>query len=424
MIDPKYIREHSDLVRQAIANKGESADVDAYLKLDKKWRELLAEADELRHLRNITSEEIGRLKSQKEDASEKIKTMQEVAQSIKGLEGEIRELELDIQRILLTIPNIHHASVPVGTSEADNIEIRQWGEKKAFQFEPLPHWEIGERQEIIDFRSASQISGSGFVTFKGLGAMLERALINFMLELHIEKHGYTELSTPFIVNRKSMINTGQLPKLEEDMYLCEQDDFFLIPTGEVPVTNVHQDQILHENELPIYYTTCTPCFRREAGSYGKETRGLIRVHQFDKVELVKFVRPETSYDELEHLLSDAEEVLQLLGLHYRVITLSTADLSFAAAKCYDIEVWAPGVDAYLEVSSCSNFEAFQARRANIRYRREETGKAEFVHTLNGSGLALPRTVIAVLETYQTETGAVIIPEVLRKYMGGIETIGG
>lgn len=423
MIDPKYIREHGDIVRQAIANKAETADVDAYLKLDKEWRELLAETDELRHARNVASEEIGHLKSQKKDASDKIKTMQDVAQKIKGLEQRIRDLELTIQTILLTIPNIPHASVPVGTSEADNVEIRQWGEKKTYPFEPLPHWEIGERQDILDFQSASLISGSGFVTFKGLGAKLERALISFMLDLHIEKHGYTELSTPFIANRKSMLNTGQLPKLEEDMYLCEQDDFFLIPTGEVPVTNVHQDQILKENELPIYYTTYTPCFRREAGSYGKDTRGLIRVHQFDKVEMVKFVHPETSYDELERLLSDAEDVLQLLGLHYRVVALCTADLSFAAAKCYDIEVWAPGIETYLEVSSCSNFEAFQTRRANIRYRREETGKVEFVHTLNGSGLALPRTVIALLETYQTETGTVVVPEVLRKYLGGIETIG-
>jgi seryl-tRNA synthetase len=266
------------------------------------------------------------------------------------------------------------------------------------------------------------MSGSGFVTFRGLGAKLERALINFMLDLHIRKHGYTELSPPFIVNRKSMTNTGQLPKLEEDMYVCEQDEFFLIPTGEVPVTNVHQDQILKDGDLPRYYVAYTPCFRREAGSYGKETRGLIRVHQFDKVEMVKFVRPETSYDELEQLLREAEEVLQLLDLHYRVVSLCTTDLSFAAAKCYDIEVWAPGVGKYLEVSSCSNFEAFQARRASIRFRREDTGKVEFVHTLNGSGVALPRTVIALLENYQTEQGTVVVPEVLRKYMDDREIL--
>jgi len=349
--------------------------------------------------------------------------MQQVARTIKELEEKIRTLEADIHAILLSIPNMPHASVPVGTCEADNLEVRQWGDKKESSFEPLPHWEIGERLEILDFKSASRISGSGFVTFRGLGARLERALINFMLDLHIEKHGYMELSVPFIVNRTSMINTAQLPKLEDDMYLCEQEDFFLIPTGEVPVTNVHQDQILQENDLPLYYTTYTPCFRREAGSYGKETRGLIRIHQFDKVEMVKFVRPETSYDELESLLNNAEEVLQLLGLPYRVLTLCTADLSFAAAKCYDIEVWAPGVNTYLEVSSCSNFEAFQARRGNIRFRREETGKVDFVHTLNGSGLALPRTVVAILETYQTETGSVVVPEVLRKYMGGKEIIG-
>ena len=423
MLDQKFIRDNSEEVKKAAIHKGESADIDAFLELDKKRREILVETDELRHTRNVMSEEIGRLKSQKKDASEKIKIMQEVAQKIKDLEQHIRELEERIQDLLLTIPNIPHSSVPVGMSESDNIEVRQWGEKKEFAFEPLPHWEIGERLEILDFRSASRMSGSGFVTFRGLGAKLERALINFMLELHIKKHGYMELSPPFVVNRKSMTNTGQLPKLEEDMYLCEQDDFFLIPTGEVPVTNVHQDQIMKEQDLPVYYVTFTPCFRREAGSYGKETRGLIRVHQFDKVEMVKFVRPETSYDELERLLHDAEEVLQLLGLHYRVVSLCTADLSFAAAKCYDIEVWAPGLGKYLEVSSCSNFEDFQARRASIRFRRESTGKVEYVHTLNGSGLALPRTVIALLEEYQTERGTVTIPEVLREYMDQLEMLG-
>ncbi|UCE18799.1 MAG: serine--tRNA ligase [Gemmatimonadota bacterium] len=422
MLDQKFIRENSDSVKRAIADKGETANVDAFLELDKERRGLLIEADELRHARNVTSEEIGRLKSQKEDASEKIKVMQEVAQQIKDLEQKIREVETNIETILLTVPNMPHSSVPVGTSEANNVEIRRWGEKRDLGFEPLPHWEIGERLEILDFGSASRMSGSGFVILQGLGAKLERALINFMLDLHVRKHGYTELSPPFLVNRRSMVNTGQLPKLEEDMYECEQDGFFLIPTGEVPVTNVHQDDILKEKELPKYYATYTPCFRREAGSYGKETRGLIRVHQFDKVEMVKFVRPETSYDELESLLKDAEEVLQLLDLHYRVVSLCTADLSFAAAKCYDIEVWAPGVGKYLEVSSCSNFEAFQARRASIRFRREDTGKVEFVHTLNGSGLALPRTVIALLENYQTEKGTVVVPEVLRKYMDDAEIL--
>ena len=422
MLDQKFIRENVNIVRKAIAHKNESADIDALVELDTERREMLVEADELRHRRNVTSEEIGLLKGRKEDASEKIRVMQDVAQKIKDLEKGIRELEEKIQTIVLTIPNIPHSSVPMGSDEADNVEIRQWGERKEFGFEPLPHWEIGERLEILDFQSASQMSGSGFVAFRGLGARLERALISFMLELHIEKHGYTELSLPFIVNRKAMMNTGQLPKLEEDMYVCEQDDLFLIPTGEVPVTNVHQDQILREKDLPANYVTYTPCFRREAGSYGKETRGLIRVHQFDKVEMVKFVRPETSYDELESLVLNAEEVLQLLDLHYRLVSLCTADLSFAAAKCYDIEVWAPGVGKYLEVSSCSNFEAFQARRASIRFRRESTGKVEYVHTLNGSGLALPRTVIALIETYQTEKGTVVVPEVLRDYMGGLDTI--
>lgn len=423
MLDQKYIRENVEAVKRGVANKGGEADIDAFLRWDKERRALLAEADGLRHLRNVTSEEIGRLKSERKDASEKIQLMQQVAQKIKDLEGEIREIEAKIQTVLLAIPNLPHPSVPVGCGETDNVEIRKWGQKREFEFEPLPHWEIGERLEIIDFRSGSQMSGSGFVTFRGLGARLERALINFMLGLHTERHGYTELALPFVVNRRSMTNTGQLPKLAEDMYLCELDDLFLIPTGEVPVTNIYQDQILREKDLPAYYVTYTPCFRREAGSYGQETRGLIRVHQFDKVELVKFVRPETSYDELERLLRDAEEVLQLLGLPYRVVSLCTADLSFAAAKCYDIEVWAPGVGKYLEVSSCSNFEDFQARRAAIRFRREQTGRVEYVHTLNGSGVALPRTVIALLENYQTEKGTVVVPEVVRKYMGGLELIG-
>jgi seryl-tRNA synthetase len=423
MLDPKFIRENADAVREAISRKGESADLDAFLRLDTERRQISVEADELRHTRNIASEEIARLKSQKQDASESIRLMQDVGQKIKSLEARTRDLETAIQTLLLTIPNIPHSSVPAGTSEADNVEVREWGQKKPFAFEPLPHWEIGERLEILDFRTASQMSGSGFITYRGLGARLERALISFMLDLHIERHGYTELSPPFVVNRKSMTNTGQLPKLEADMYLCAEDDLFLIPTGEVPVTNTHQDQILKESDLPVRYVCYTPCFRREAGSYGKDTRGLVRIHQFDKVEMVKFVRPETSYDELESLAGNAEEVLKLLGLHYRVISLCTIDLSFAAAKCYDLEVWAPGVGKYLEVSSCSNFEDFQARRAGIRFRREQSGKVEYVHTLNGSGLALPRTVVALIENYQTETGAVSIPEVLQPYMGGLKVIG-
>jgi len=423
MLDEKYIRENGELVRTAIRNKGEAADVDVFLRLDAGRRKLLAELDALRHARNVTSEEIGRLKSEKKDTSDKIRQMQEVAQKIRGLEQRFKEIEEEIDGVLLAMPNTPHPSVPVGSGEADNVEVGYWGEKRDVPFEALPHWEIGERLEILDFRSASRMTGSGFVTFKGLGARLERALITFMLELHTEKHGYTEVSPPFVVNRRSMMNTGQLPKLTEDMYLCEEDDLFLIPTGEVPVTNMYQDQILKERDLPAYYVAYTPCFRREAGSYGKETRGLIRIHQFDKVELVKFVRPETSYDELESLLKDAEEVFQLLELPYRIVSLCTADLSFAAAKCYDIEVWAPGVGKYLEVSSCSNFEGFQARRAGIRFRREETGTVEYVHTLNGSGVALPRTLIALLETYQTEKGTVVVPEVLRKHMGGLKVIG-
>lgn len=417
MLDLKFIRANVELVRKAIRDKGESADLDGLLELDERRRKLIAEADGLRYERNMVGQEIARLKREGQDTSEQIQRMRQVSERIKTLEQEIRELEEKIQAILLTIPNIPHPTVPVGEGTEDNEVVRAWGEPRQFDFEPLPHWEIGERLGILDFQSAAKMTGSGFVTFRGLGAKLERALINFMLDLHIEKQGYVEVSPPFMVNRASMTGTGQLPKLEEDMYLCEKDGLFLIPTAEVPVTNLHREEILRAEGLPLYYTSYTPCFRREAGSYGKETRGLIRVHQFDKVELVKFVRPETSYDELESLVRDAEEVLQLLGLPYRVIELCTGDLSFAASKCYDLEVWAPGIERYLEVSSCSNFEDFQARRAGIRFRPERGAKPEYVHTLNGSGVALPRTVIAIIENYQTERGTVVVPEVLRGYMG-------
>jgi seryl-tRNA synthetase len=347
--------------------------------------------------------------------------MKGVSGKIKQLETEAKTLGDDLDSLLIRIPNIPADDVPVGKDPTSNVIVRSWGEKKAFSFTPLPHWELGKKLDILDFERAAKISGTGFTLYKGAGARLERALYNFMLDLHTQEHGYIEVLPPYLVNRTSMTGTGQLPKLEEDMYRLPDDDLFLIPTAEVPVTNIHANEILSNKDLPILYAAYTACFRREAGSYGKDTRGMIRVHQFNKVELVKFVQPETSYDELESLLSVSEKVLQLLGLQYHVQKLCTGDLSFAAAKCYDIEVWSPGVDKFLEVSSCSNFEDFQARRSNIRFRDDE-GNLQFVHTLNGSGVALPRTMIALIETYQREDGTVEIPDVLKPYMNGLDII--
>ncbi|MFQ5605977.1 MAG: serine--tRNA ligase [bacterium] len=417
MLDLKFIRENLELVKTAVKNKREKVDVDKLVELDSQRRQALQEVEAQKRQRNLSSQQIAQLKRQGQDAQVEIASMQKVGEQIKVLDEKIKKLESEIQEIQSWIPNIPHATAPVGASENDNVEIKKWGSPPATDFTRKPHWEIAEQLGLIDFSQGSKVTGSNFINYQGMGAKLQRALINFMLDLHIEKHGYQEMSPPFIVNRASMFTTGQIPKLEEDMYFVDQDDFFLIPTAEVPVTNLHRDSHLKEKDLPVKYTAYTPCFRREAGSYGRDTRGLIRIHQFDKVEMVKFVKPESSYDELESLLADAEEVLQLLKLPYRVIELCTADLSFAAAKCYDIEVWAAGVGKWLEVSSCSNFEDFQARRGNIRFRREATGKLELVHTLNGSGLALPRTVVAILENYQHEDGSVIVPEVLQKYMG-------
>jgi seryl-tRNA synthetase len=422
MLDLKFIRENPERVKEAIKNKNESADLDLILELDKRRREIVPENDELKHKRNLFSEKIAQLKKEKKDASSEINLMKEVGKKISDLDSESKEIEEKLESLLLRIPNIPHSSVPVGKDECSNVEARSWGDKKDFDFEPKPHWELGEVLGIIDLPRGAKISGSGFILYTGLGARLERALINFMLDLHTQKHGYTEVSPPFLVNRQSMIGTGQLPKLEEDMYLCEKDDMFLIPTAEVPVTNLHQDEILKKEELPEYYVAYTPCFRRESGTYGKDTRGIIRVHQFDKVELVKFVEPESSYDELEKLVLNAEEVLKLLRIPYRVRALCTGDLSFAAAKCYDIEAWAPGVEKYLEVSSCSNYESFQARRINVKYRPKPGEKPEYVHTLNGSGLALPRTMIAIMENYQTKQGTIKIPEVLVPYLDGLTEI--
>jgi seryl-tRNA synthetase len=423
MLDLKFVRENLDQVRTAVENKGERVDLDRFAQLDGELRDLIARSDKLKHERNVTSKEIGQARSRGESAEEQMARMKEVSGRIKELDARRKALEEGIHDIVMAIPNLPHPSAPIGRSEADNVDLRSWGQRPKFDFKPLPHWEIGERLGILDLEAAARISGSGFIVLKGAGARLERALIGFMLDLHTGQHGYREVTTPYLVNRYSMEGTGQLPKLEDDMYACQPDDLFLIPTAEVPVTNLHRETYLRAGDLPVKYVSYSACFRREAGSYGKDTRGITRVHQFDKVELVKFVRPETSYDELETLLTHAETVLQLLKLPYRIRELCTADLSFAAAKCYDIEVWAAGVENYLEVSSCSNFESFQARRAGIRFREGPGGKADYVHTLNGSGLALPRTVIAILENYQTASGEVIVPEVLRTYMGGLERIG-
>jgi len=417
MLDIKFIRNNVEKVKHAIEVKNDYADVDKLIELDTKKRKILIEVEELKHQRNTVSEEIGRLKKQKQDATEIIAKMKTVSEQIKKLDETIKNLDEQLYEILIYIPNIPHSSVPEGKDETANLEIKRWCELPESDFKLLPHWEIGEKLGIVDIAGGSKIAGSFFINYMGLGARLQRALISFMLDLHIQKHGYTEVYPPFLANRDSMFNSGQLPKLEDDMYYASTDDLFLIPTAEVPVTNLLKGTVLKNEQLPTYYTAYTPCFRREAGTHGKDTRGLIRIHQFDKVEMVKFVKPETSYDELESLLQNAEEVLQLLELPYRVLTLATGDLSFAAAKCYDIEVWAGGLDKWLEVSSCSNFEDFQARRANIRFKRTPSAKPEYVHTLNGSGLALPRTVIAILENYQTDEGTVIVPQVLREYMG-------
>lgn len=422
MLDINFIRNNPDKVKQAITHKRENTDnVDQILELDSKYRATIHACEQLKSKRNERSREVSELKKKGQDASLIIEETKKIGDDIKSMEEKQKELESQINNLLLRIPNIPSADSPIGKDEHDNVVVRTWGQRKTFDFDPLPHWELGRVLDILDLERSSKISGSGFILLKGLGSKLERALFSFMLDVHTRDHGYTELFPPFLVNRASMTGTGQLPKLEDDMYRTSADDLFLVPTAEVPVTNIHRNEILSHKDLPVYYTAYTPCFRREAGSYGKDTRGIIRVHQFNKVELVKLVKPETSYGELESLLNNAEKILQLLGLEYRIAQLCTGDMSFAAAKCYDIEVWAPGLNKFLEVSSCSNFESFQARRINIRFR-DENGKLQFVHTLNGSGLALPRTVIALLETYQQKDGSITIPDVLQPYMGGIKAI--
>lgn len=421
MLDLKFIRENLETVKKALAERNLTLDLSGLSKLDEARRKYLTELESLRAQRNKANDEISLLLKEKKDAKAKISAMKEISGRIDELEGMIRQADKDINAIVMTIPNIPHESIPRGDASCNKI-VRSWGEPPRFAFKPVTHMELCQRLDIIDLPRATKITGSNFILYKGWGAKLERALINFMLDLHTKKHGYTEIFPPFLVNRASMTGTGQLPKLEEDMYRLKDDDLFLIPTAEVPVTNIFRDEVLEEENLPVYYTAYTACFRREAGSYGKDTKGLTRVHQFDKVEMVKFVRPQDSYDELEKLVGNAETVLQALGLPYRVVMLSTADLSFSASKCYDLEAYAAGVDKWLEVSSCSNFVDFQARRANIKYRRKDNKKLEFLHTLNGSGVALARTVIAILENYQQADGSVLIPEALRPYLDGKEKL--
>ncbi len=422
MLDPKFVRENVEAIGHRLALRGLEVDFSAFLQGDGERRHLLTQVETLKHERNVVSKKIGELKQKGQDVATETARMKKVSDEIKLLDDKVKACEEEIYRILLYIPNIPHTSVPVGKDETANQELRRWGSPPAFDFKPQAHWDIGEALDILDFERAAKITGARFALYKGAGALMERALINFMLELHTKEHGYLEVLPPFMVNAASMTATGQLPKFAEELFKTKDESFYLIPTAEVPVTNIHREEILDGGLLPLKYTAYTPCFRREAGSYGKDTRGLIRQHQFNKVELVKFATPESSYDELESLTKDAEEVLQRLGLHYRVVALSTGDLGFSAAKTYDLEVWLPSQGVYREISSCSNFEDFQARRAEIRYRPTPKAKAEYVHTLNGSGLAVGRTVVAILENYQQADGSVTIPPALQPYMGGMERI--
>lgn len=422
MLDKRLIRDEPDKVKKAIAAKDVSVDIDQIVALDKEFLANIRKGDDLKHERNVRSEEIGRKKRAGEDASELHNHMKEISAQIKEIEAQNQEIEEQLNRILLTVPNIPHQSVPVGKEPEDNVVLRTHGETGESYFDVKPHWDIGDELGVLDLEMGRKVSGRGFIVFKGDGALLCRGLINMMLDVHVEQ-GYEEVSVPYLVHRESMTGTGQLPKMEEDMYHCGVDDLFLIPTAEVPMTNLHRESFIPPDRLPIKYTAFSPCFRREAGSHGADTRGLLRVHQFDKVEMVKFVHPDTSYDELETLVVDACVILDVLELPYRVVELCTGDLSFAAAKCYDLEVYAPGVKKWLEVSSCSNFEEFQARRAGIKIKKTKGEKSRFVHTLNGSGLALPRIVAALLEVHQTPTGRVKIPEKLRPYMRDKEYLG-
>lgn len=419
----KYLRNHYELVKEKLNRRGEDLSaLEDFSDLDEKRRKRISETEQLKAKRNDVSKQIAILKKEKKDATDVIQEMRSVGEQIKQLDHELTETEEQLNHMMLSIPNIPHESVPTGEDEEDNVEIRTWGALPNFDFDIKPHWDLATQLDILDFERAAKVAGSRFVFYKGLGARLERALMNFMMDLHADEHGYEEMLPPNIVNRMSMTGTGQLPKFAEDAFHIDDWDYFLIPTSEVPVTNYYRDDILKSKGLPKKHVAYSACFRSEAGSAGRDTRGLIRQHQFNKVELVQFVKPEESYEQLEELTGDAEKVLQLLGLPYRVMSMCTGDLGFTAAKKYDIEVWIPTQGVYREISSCSNFEDFQARRIGIRFRREEKGKPEYVHTLNGSGLAVGRTVAAILENYQQEDGTIVIPEVLRPYMGGIESI--
>ena len=422
MLDVKLLREDLDRVKERMATRGTEVDWDGFVSLDRERRDALANLERLKEKKNRLSGEIGKLKKSGGDATQLMREVEGVSEAIRSGEGPLAEIEARFERFMLSLPNLPNVNVAIGKSAEDNREIRRWGEPPKFDFPAKNHWEIGEELNILDFARGAKLAGARFTLYKGAGARLERALINFMLDLHTGERGYQEMLPPALVNRAALIGTGQLPKFEEDLFRIESPEYFLIPTAEVPLTNVHREEMLEREDLPIKYAAHTPCFRREAGSYGQDVRGLIRQHQFNKVELVKFSEPETSYDELETMVQDAEEVLKRLGLPHRVIELCTGDMGFAAAKTYDLEVWLPGQNMYREISSCSNCEDFQARRAQIRYRKDKKGRPIFVHTLNGSGLAVGRTLLAILENYQQKDGSVVIPEVLRPYMGGLERI--
>lgn len=417
MLDIRFVRDNTEAVQQSLIHRGNNLSLDEFLTLEKERRTLLSEVEVLKNKRNTVSQEISQLKRAKENADDLVAEMRLVGDRISEIDANIKEVESKLQGIIMNIPNMLHQSVPIGLDENSNVEVSTWGTPTEFAYQPLAHWEIGETLNILDFERGSKVTGARFTFYRGLGARLERSLISFMLDIHTREHGYTEFFPPFIANKDSMMGTGQLPKFAEDMFKLEGLDYYLIPTAEVPITNFHRGDILDSKDLPLYYTAYSACFRAEAGSAGRDTRGLIRQHQFNKVEMVKFSLPEESYNELEKLTKNAERILELLGLPYRRMALCSGDVGFSSAKTYDLEVWLPSFNTYREISSCSNFEDFQARRADIKFRREPKAKPEFVHTLNGSGLAIGRTVAAILENYQQPDGSVIVPEVLRPYMG-------